>query len=331
MRFPALDNLPLKLVSLVLGFSLWYIVAGGQGTEMVVPVPLEYRNVPEGLEVIEESVQQADIRLRGSSEILRRISPQEIQVGVDLSGAQPGEQSIYLAPDQVVVPFGVRVMRVTPATIKLQLDETSRRNVHIVPRVVGSPASGFELVNIWLGSPEIEVSGPASRLANLEQVTTEPLSVEGLREPYTQTVQVMLEDPYARLVDVRGVEVTLDVREERVRREMTGLVLHGQPASVKVSFTPSFVMVQIEGPRSVVEQLRAEDLEARVILQELSPGVHRLPLQIVFRREGFSGVEILATEPEEVHARILASQDGRDKTQMAQNVFHTLRVRVFED
>jgi len=203
-------------------------------------------------------------------------------------------------------------MRVTPATIKLQLDETSRRKVHVVPRVVGSPAAGFELVNLYLASSEIEVSGPASRLASLEQVTTEPLLVEGLREPYTQTVQVMLEDPYARLVDVRGVEVTLDVREERIGREMTGVVLRGQPASVKVSFTPSSVTARIEGPRSVVEQLRAQDLEARVTLEGLSAGVHRLPPQIVFLREGISGIEILATEPDEVRARIVAAQEGRD-------------------
>ena len=67
MSIRILDNLGLKLISLVLGFSLWYIVAGGQGAEIVLPIPLEYRNVPEGMEVIEESVQQVDIRLRGSS------------------------------------------------------------------------------------------------------------------------------------------------------------------------------------------------------------------------------------------------------------------------
>jgi YbbR domain-containing protein len=210
-----------------------------------------------------------------------------------------------------VVPFGVGVVRITPATIKLGLDRTSRRKVQVVTRVVGSPQAGYELVNIYLGSSEIEVSGPASRLSSLEQVTTEPVSVEGLREPYTATVQVMLDDPYARLVDARGVEVTLDVREERVSRELPGVAVRPDPPSETATFTPESVTVSIEGPRSVVEQLVAEDLEARANLDGLEPGVHQLAPEIVLLREEITDVEIVATEPAEVRT-VVPSQGTRN-------------------
>jgi YbbR domain-containing protein len=300
-----LENPGLKLISLVLGFSLWYIVAGGQGTEIVYPIGLEYRNVPEGMEVLEESVQQVDIRLKGSSEILRRLTPQEIQASVDLSGAQPGEQNIYITPENIVVPFGVRVLRVTPAAVSLQLDRTDRRRVQVVPRVVGAPASGFELVNIWLASSEIEVMGPASRLAAVEQVTTAPISVEGLREPYTQTVQVMLDDPYVRPVDAKGVEVTLDVREVSVRKKLADIPVVSQPTSVETRLTPSVVRVEIEGPRSLVEQVRVEDMEARVRVADLGPGNHRLPPEVEFLREELSVIVVLSAEPSQIRVRVL--------------------------
>jgi YbbR domain-containing protein len=310
MRIRLLDNLGLKLISLVLGFSLWYIVAGGQGAEIVLPIPLEYRNVPEGMEVIEESVQQVDIRLRGSSEILRRLTPQEIQAGVDLSGALPGEQSFYLSPENIVVPFGVRVLRVTPAAVQLQLDQTARRSVEVVTRVVGSPASGYELANIWLGSTEIEVMGPASRLEGIEQVTTAPILVEGLREPFTQAVQIMLEDPYVRPVDGRGVEVTLDVREERIRKRLNRVPLASYPASVKTSLTPTTVRVEIEGPRSLVEQIQEEDMEARVRVEDLEAGTHRLSPEPTFLREEHPGIEVISVEPEQIRVRILPPEQS---------------------
>jgi YbbR domain-containing protein len=304
MRPALFDSLGLKLVSLVLGFSLWYIVAGGEGTELVLPVPLEFRNVPEGMEVIEESVQQVDIRLSGSSEILRRLTPREIQAGVDLSGAQAGEHTIYLSPENVASPFGARVMRVTPASVNFQLDQTDNRRLHVVPRVIGAPASGFELANIWLDSVEVEVMGPASRLKDLEQVTTQPISVEGLREPYTQTVQVMLDDPYVRPVDPRGVEVTLDVREERIRRKLADLLVTSYPPAANTSITPDSVRIEVEGPRSLVEGLTGGDIELRVAVEDLEPGLYQLTPEAIFLREELSGITVLSLDPAQVRVRV---------------------------
>ncbi|MFQ5790007.1 MAG: YbbR-like domain-containing protein [Acidobacteriota bacterium] len=307
MKSRVFENLGLKLVSLVIGFSLWYIVAGEQGAEIVFSIPLELWNLPAGLEVVEESVQQAEVRLRGSAEILRTLSAQDIQVRMDMSDVKPGDQVFYLKPEQVTVPFGVRVMRVSPASVRLELDRTAQREVQVVPRVVGSPSAGFELLNLRLEPQEIEVSGPASHLESLEQITTEPISAEGLRETYSQSVQVRIEDPYIRVVNLSRVEVTLEVGEERLRRQLSGVPLTSHPASVKAKLSPSAVKVQVEGPRSLVEQLQPGDLEGQVTVGGLSPGVHRLRPQVWFRRPGFSVVAIVSTEPEEVRVRILES------------------------
>ena len=215
MRWRLWDNLGLKLVSLILAFSLWYIVAGERGTEIVLSIPLEFRNLPEGLEVMEESAQQVDVRLRGSSEFLRALSPQAIQAAMDLSEAKPGHQTVYLTPSQVETPYGVRVMRVTPASVNLVIEALAERTVQVVPRVVGEPAAGFVITNILLRPHQITISGPASTLENLDQLTTEPISAEGLRETYSQSLQVLIDDPFVRLIDVNSVEVTLEVQEER--------------------------------------------------------------------------------------------------------------------
>ena len=216
MKSRLFDNLGLKVVSLVLAFSLWYIVAGERGTEIVLSIPLEFHNLPEGLEVIEESAQQVDVRLRGSSEFLRALSPREIQAAIDLSEANPGQKTVYLSPSQVDTPYGVGVMRVTPASVNLVIEILAERTVQVVPRVVGEPAAGFVLTNILLEPSEITIAGPTSTLENLEQLTTEPISAEGLRETYSQFLQILIDDPFVRLIDVNSVEVTLEVQEESI-------------------------------------------------------------------------------------------------------------------
>ena len=302
MRSWIFENSGLKVISLILGASLWYIVAGERGTEIVLSIPLEFQNVPEGLEVIEESAQQVDVRLRGSSEFLRGLSPKEIQAAVNLEEALPGDNTVYLTPGQVNTPYGVRVMRVSPASVNLAIEPVSSRRVQAVPRVVGEPASGFLLANIALEPPDVMVSGPSSRVANLEQVATEPISAEGLRETYSQPVRVLIDDPFVRLPEGNTVEVTLEVQEEKIERELVGVAVLSS-SSADVEFTPAAVDVAVSGPRSVVENLRVEDLLAVANLDGLAPGEHVLPVAVGLRDSDLGQVEIVRVAPEEVEVR----------------------------
>ncbi len=304
MKRLATDQLGLKLISLLLGVSLWFAAAREQGAEFAFSIPIELREVPEGLEVVEESVQHVDVRVRGSAEILRRLTPQALTVGIDLTDAEPGEHVAYLSPEEVRAPFGVRVMRVTPTSVTLALDRTQQRIVQVLPRVLGSPAAGFELFNIELTPSQITVVGPASRVGELEQVTTEPVSAEGLREAYSRTVRVEL-DPLMRLEGLTSVELTLDVREERARSELSGVPMRVEPPGVRVRLDPDTILVVAEGPKSLIESLSAEDLEAVVYLEGLEAGRHDVvPIVRVRRPEDLALVRVLSVHPEEITARI---------------------------
>jgi YbbR domain-containing protein len=296
------DQLGLKLVSLLMGFSLWYTVSSEQEAEFALSIPIELRNLPEGLEVVEESVQQVEVRLRGPTEILRRLTPQDVNIGVALDDAEAGERLAYLTPRDVGAPFGARVMRVTPTSVRLVLDRTMERSVEVIPRVVGSPAEGFELNDIELSPAAIRVVGPAVRLEGLEQVTTEPVSADGLRERYTRAVRVEL-DPLVRLEREMTVEITLDVREERLRRELSGVAVRTEPADSSARLSPGTVRVLLEGPRSVVSLLTAADVDVHVRLEGLTAGRHSLAPVVRVGAEG-SEVEVISTKPGLVVARV---------------------------
>jgi len=297
------EHLGLKSISLFLGFSLWYAVAREQEAEFSLSIPIELRDLPEGLEVIEESVQQAEVRLRGPAEILRRLTPKDVNIGVELEDAEPGERIAYLTPREVGAPFGARVMRVTPTSVRVVLDRTVERTVEVIPRVVGSPAEGFELYQIDLSPDKIDVVGPASHVSGLEQVTTEPVSVDGLREPYSRLVRVEL-DPLVRIERELNVALTLEVREEHRRRELSGVAVRSLPKDKAARLTPGTVKVRLEGPKSLVDRLRAEDLLAQVQLSDLPPGRHSVAAAIVFSSPEASSIEILSIEPEQIRVLI---------------------------
>ncbi len=297
------EHLGLKLISLLLGFSLWYAVAREQEAEFSLSIPIELRDLPEGLEVIEESVQQVEVRLRGPAEILRRLTPQDLNVGVELEGAEPGERLAYLTPREVSAPFGARVMRVTPASVRIVLDRTVERTVEVIARVVGSPAQGFELHHIDLSPQKIDVVGPSSRVSGLEQVTTEPVSVDGLREPYSRLVRVEL-DPLVRVERELNVALALDVREERRRRELAEVAVRGIPEGKAARLTPGVIKIRVEGPKSFVDELRAEDILAQVQLQDLAPGRYEVAPTIVISSPNASAIHVLSIEPQEIRVHV---------------------------
>ena len=300
MRERLTENLGLKILSVLLGITLWYVVAREQGAEFAFSIPLELRELPEGMEVVKESVQQVDVRLRGPSEILRGLTPQDLSVGVDLSDAEPGERVAYLTPDDVDVPFGARAIRVTPASVQIELDATLERTVNVIPRVSGAPAEGFELAGIELSPQQITVVGPASQVRSLEQITTAPVSAEGLRQPYSSSVRLEL-DPLVRLDRESSVELTLDVREVRLRKELAGVIVRAQPDDVDADVDPETVLVLVEGPKSLVEQLQAEDLQAELRLDGVSAGTHKVvPVVHMLDPNEHAAIQFISVQPEEV-------------------------------
>jgi YbbR domain-containing protein len=302
MRSFLTDNIGLKIVSLLVGFSLWYAVAREQEAEFALSIPIELRDLPEGLEVIDESVQQVEVRLRGPAELLRQLTPRDVNVGVELADAAPGERLAYLTPSDVSAPFGARVMRVTPTSVRVVLDAAQERTVSVIPRVVGSPAEGFELRDIVVAPREVRVVGPSSRLEGLEQVTTEPVSADGLREPYTRAVRVEL-DSLVRLEREMTVDLTLDVREERSRKELSGVMVRVVPPEADVALDPGTLRVSVEGPKSLVALLSAEDVDAEVRVGGLAPGRHSVTPSVKMRAEE-SAIRVLSIKPERVALRI---------------------------
>src|SRR3954471_14394711 len=137
MRYNPFRNLGLKLLALALSILLWVTVAGEHVVERSLRVPLEFRNIPEALEIVGNTLDTVDVRLRGSSIVLSRLQPGEIVAVLDLSNGRTGSRLFHIRPEEVRAPFGVEVAQVVPSTLSLELEKSARRTVPIVPATDG--------------------------------------------------------------------------------------------------------------------------------------------------------------------------------------------------
>ena len=208
----------LRLASLGLAAGLWFVIVGRQTAERGVVIPVELRNVPRDLELTGDPVNSVDVRVRSSPGLINSLETGKLLATIDLAGAAEGERIVQLTPEQVQVPFGFRIVKITPSLLTLNIERTERKSVPVRPRVTGRPAPGFEIAGVASDPPEVRVAGPRSRVREIESAFTEPVSVEGAAASASAAVGVGLEDPLLRLEGGSRVRVRVSIGEARAQQ-----------------------------------------------------------------------------------------------------------------
>jgi len=117
-------NLSLKLVALGISFFLWATYTAEPFEQIGYNVPVAYINVPEGLAVGGTPPNTVRVVLRGRSGLLRRLTPADLALNVDMATAPSGDVPVRLSPNMVDVPYGTEVVRIAPAQFRVSLVAT---------------------------------------------------------------------------------------------------------------------------------------------------------------------------------------------------------------
>ncbi|AMY07440.1 YbbR-like protein [Luteitalea pratensis] len=302
MALRPLSNLPLKVISLLVAGVLWLAVSGQSTVERNIRVPLEYQNVPPGMEMVGDPPGQADVRLRGSSGNLARVVQGDVVAALDLTNARPGTRIFNLRASEVRVPFGVEVVQVTPPTVSLEFEYAGQKVVPVSPVIEGDPEPGFVVGRITTSPATVQVLGPIGRLQALSEATTEPVRVDGARTNLTDKVTVGVEDTAVRLREPLVAVVTVEIVPAPVQRTLQGLQVRAENAGrgLLVRLSPVTVSVVVRGTQERMAGVGAGDLQATVDLTELPRGQHSVPVRVPNRE----GVAVERIEPANITVSI---------------------------
>jgi YbbR domain-containing protein len=209
-RFP-FRNLWLKALSICIAALLWLVIAGERVVERVVRAPVEFQNLPSGLELVGSPPETVDVRVRGSSSVLSGMGPGQMPAVLDLRAARAGRRLFQLTPGQVSAPYGVEVLQVSPASVTMEFETSGVRVVPIAADLDGTPAAGFEVTGVTVDPASVEVAGPEGALRRLTSVVTEPVSVSGQSRPVREVVNVGVRDGSVRLRGPQTATVTVTI------------------------------------------------------------------------------------------------------------------------
>ena len=115
-------NLSLKFAALGLAGVIWGMTFLASGaTIQTVSVPVEFSNVPAGMQVAYQSTDVLEIQVQGSPWIIDSVGLGKLVGSFDLKSIHPGWYTLRFRTNSLNLPPGIAVDRVTPESIRVQV------------------------------------------------------------------------------------------------------------------------------------------------------------------------------------------------------------------
>lgn len=206
------QNLGWKLLSLLIAIALWIVAAREPEVATSLSVPIEFKNIPDDLDIGGNLPDRVRLEVRGPSGRLTRDNLTDAAVVLDLSDAHAGERTYTLGSPNVSLPFGVSFYRAVPSQITLRFDQLMTRRVDVQPVLTKIP-NGYRVAATTVQPSKVSIRGPEQRVANVSQVMTDPVDLTGVVSNKSFRSRINVGDPVVR-VDVP--EATVKVSLQRV-------------------------------------------------------------------------------------------------------------------
>lgn len=202
------SDIGLKILSVALAMSLWFFVTYRGQSEMIIDAPIEFKNVPKGLEMLRQSAKRVSLNISGHERLLKALRAMDARVVIDLSNAKKGEAVYYFDKDNVIIPRTIKVLRMEPTSVKVALDESISKSVPVKAHIIGMPEKGYRIKSVDVKPSSAEIEGAKTEVARIALLRTEPVDVTGVDSDITQNVRL---NTNGRNIRTKVSEVTVKI------------------------------------------------------------------------------------------------------------------------
>jgi len=286
----ALTNLATFFLALLLAIFIWMSASETQDPirTRFLEVPLEYVGLPADSALVDADPRQTvQIRLEGPDSILQEQSPEDFAATVDLSQV-PSGQSTSVPIVVVALNPGATISFITPEQVDVLLEQEITLEIPVELDIRGSVARGHTQGEALIEPPAIRVSGPESRVSQLNFALV-TIFLNNTAETLVETSVPIFYDQSGRVASVTG----LDLSHETVTVTI--------PVEESAGFADKLITVTWTGEPAPGYRLLSVTADPPSVLVEGRPAqVNRLasvttePIDINGLTESFSQAAVLA-------------------------------------
>jgi YbbR domain-containing protein len=294
-------NWVIKLVSLILSTSLWFLVAGEEKVDMTVQVPVEVINLPQNLEVANQVKTELAVTVTGPQTLIRSL---DVTRTIDLSNAVAGPVVIENNIDSINMPWGVRVLRIKPAELILKLDKLVNKKLPIQAITKGEIPKGYTLSSVMLEPASITINGSEALLQQLEGLRTKPLDINGLTQSAMTHTSLDIPAEIAAIIGQPAVTASIIIEEKMLHKAVADIpiVIAKKNSPKGLQLSTSNIKAHAIIPYSVAQSTKklSSLFSVSVNTEGLQPGTHKLKVQV----EASQGIRVLEIQPEFITATV---------------------------
>ncbi|MBK7992620.1 MAG: hypothetical protein IPK14_04170 [Blastocatellia bacterium] len=291
----------LTIISLLIAVVLWGAVSKQETiSTTLLAVPIEYIDLTPGLIIADDySIKTANIRIKGTKEIIENLRADLLTVRVSLANIKPGERVIQLSNTDIISPQPIDVISIEPQRTRLTIEHIVEKKVKVVARFTGKVPEDYESTSVSVNPSVVTIKGPESRVNNIDEVTTETISLSEHRISFIERPNLDIRDPKVNIIGSPEIEVRVDIGQIRIERKLTNIPVHIYPSEEKVSVSPLTVTVDLEGRKSIIESLSPANVSAIIEVKDL-PDTSVATPRINLPPTASNAVTIIKIDPEQI-------------------------------
>ncbi len=299
------SNWLVKVLSVTAAVVLFVFQQVGSLEERFFGIPLQY-DAEEGFVITDISAGSVRINLRGSADEIFLVLEADIEAYIDVSkhtGEGKFKSPVLLRRSGSAEIADVEIS-VDPLEVTVTIEQKMEKEVRVVPKLLGYPAVGYELVEQLVNPNVVLISGPKSHVQALERLESTTIDLTGRTEDFLVRVPIHMDDELivfisSQIVEVHGIisEVIAEKTFEAVSMRYTNLA-----EGYALEEFEEYGSLTLSGPQLLIEALQAADLYLDVDCASVTrAGVYQLPVSTV----EVPGAVLLSFQPSVIRIRVV--------------------------
>lgn len=277
MKKSNINNLPLKIFSVLMAIVLWSYVVLVADTERTV----EFRNIPiiidnaeleeRGLVVVSPIKPTVRVKLNGQISVLKDIDDSELIARVDLSNYDEGQAVVRINIEDIKdIPRSQ--IEVVPKTMKFEIEKIIEREINIDTVLDGEIPKGYVSGQPELSEKIVKIKGPRSLVESVDRAVvnvgltneTEDIKKNGLPITIYNKEGEEIQDISK---DISKVDVQISVSQiKKVSIEPNIINRSAENQDVKYMLVPQ--VVEIMGKKAdldKIDKIKTKPIDATTI------------------------------------------------------------------
>jgi len=189
--------------------GIWFSFARGLETLVTLEIPVEYMNRSPQMQILETSINEVSLNLSGSGNLIKSIRPEQVNVRLDLSKAVVGKNTVTITPEDITLPPGVLLKKVTPTVVKVTLDVSIEKNLPIQADWIGKLPESLIIASATLAPERIKIIGAKNILNKITTIYTEKIQLDSIKQSGEITVKLALSPASLKIVPGSPDKITL--------------------------------------------------------------------------------------------------------------------------